>query len=237
MYLKTLSIRNFRALDDINVEFTPGVNVIVGPNAAGKTTILEAIRFAKSMLAQRTPNESQQTLISLGAASPHAPNQIIRDGLIRDSVQKLEIKCGYEITDDELALITTLRAQIAIKLVQSRLGQSMNPAAFAAYVSSPQGIQALSSAETELATGIKRVETANRICRLDLEIDFTSTRMSTSDPIGALLIGFLDQTLPPGQTKFSYFTADRALPRGEVQVQIGGQDSAQQIESHNSQPP
>ena len=54
MYLKMLEVKNFRALEDIRVEFNPRVNVIVGPNAIGKTTILEAIRLVKVLLAPRT---------------------------------------------------------------------------------------------------------------------------------------------------------------------------------------
>ncbi|MBV9218993.1 MAG: AAA family ATPase [Methylobacteriaceae bacterium] len=41
MHLRTLSIRNFRAISNIGIEFTAPVSVIVGPNAIGKTTILE----------------------------------------------------------------------------------------------------------------------------------------------------------------------------------------------------
>jgi predicted ATP-binding protein involved in virulence len=37
MHLKSLTIRNFRAIQDITVPFDSLVNVIVGPNAIGKT--------------------------------------------------------------------------------------------------------------------------------------------------------------------------------------------------------
>lgn len=36
-------LQNFRSYRDGSFEFDPGVNIIVGPNASGKTTILEAI--------------------------------------------------------------------------------------------------------------------------------------------------------------------------------------------------
>lgn len=236
MHIKTLSIRNFRILERIDVEFTDGVNVIVGPNAAGKTTILEAIRLAKAMLAPRTGSESQQTLISLGAVSPHNPQQLIFDGLVRDPNRKLEIRCGYQLSADELAILKSAIPQITTNYVVSRLGQNLTPASLAAFLSSEQGKAELRSGATDLEAGIKRIEAAGNICRLDLEIDFQSSQISTPDPIGAAMISFLDQSLPPRQTKFSYFPADRALPRGEVPIQIGTQDAGQQIESHNSQP-
>ena len=45
MHLINVKIKNFRAIEDIHVEFDSRVNVIVGPNAAGKTTVLEAVRL------------------------------------------------------------------------------------------------------------------------------------------------------------------------------------------------
>ena len=38
-----LRLQNFRSYDDASFEFQPGVNIIVGPNASGKTNLLEAI--------------------------------------------------------------------------------------------------------------------------------------------------------------------------------------------------
>ena len=54
LHLRTLTIKNFRALDDITVDFTTRVSVIVGPNAAGKTTVIEAARLAKALLAVKS---------------------------------------------------------------------------------------------------------------------------------------------------------------------------------------
>ena len=39
----SLRLQNFRSYADSSFEFEPGVNIIVGPNASGKTTIIEAI--------------------------------------------------------------------------------------------------------------------------------------------------------------------------------------------------
>lgn len=43
MYLHTLYLRNFRCYQESVFEFCPGINVIHGDNARGKTTLLEAI--------------------------------------------------------------------------------------------------------------------------------------------------------------------------------------------------
>lgn len=44
MYLAKLSIRNFRRLNNVILEFRPGLNVMVGPNNVGKTAVVDALR-------------------------------------------------------------------------------------------------------------------------------------------------------------------------------------------------
>ena len=44
MKILKLKIENLRGLSDVDFEFYQPTNVIVGPNAIGKTTTLEAIR-------------------------------------------------------------------------------------------------------------------------------------------------------------------------------------------------
>ena len=43
MYLKKVNIENFRAISNIEFHFKPGVNLLIGDNGAGKTSVLEAI--------------------------------------------------------------------------------------------------------------------------------------------------------------------------------------------------
>ncbi|SFG93483.1 AAA family ATPase [Methylobacterium gossipiicola] len=43
--LEALSIRNFRAIDELKIPEVTDINLIVGKNSTGKTTILEAIRL------------------------------------------------------------------------------------------------------------------------------------------------------------------------------------------------
>ena len=57
MRLDRLSLRNFRNYEDISLDFAPGVNLIVGDNAQGKTNLLEAIGYlgsGRSFRAQKT---------------------------------------------------------------------------------------------------------------------------------------------------------------------------------------
>ena len=57
MNLQELSLRSFRNYGEVRLEFEPGVNLIVGDNAQGKTNLLEAISYlgsGKSFRAQKT---------------------------------------------------------------------------------------------------------------------------------------------------------------------------------------
>ena len=57
MRLDQISLRNFRNYENISLDFAPGVNLIVGDNAQGKTNLLEAIGYlgsGRSFRAQKT---------------------------------------------------------------------------------------------------------------------------------------------------------------------------------------
>lgn len=236
MHLKSVNIKNFRALEDVSVEFDNLVNVIVGPNATGKTTVLEAIRLAKSLLSPRTQNESQQALISIGAVTPHNPQQIIADTIARDVSRPLEIKCQYVLSEAELNKIHDSIPVIATTLIRARMGFNFGgPAQISAFLSSPQGKDALKQSEKEIRDALEKLK-REKICKLYLIIDFKADQIINSDQASSFFISFIDQNLPPMQTVFTYFQADRALPHGEQPVQLGSQDANQQQESHNSQP-
>ena len=57
MRLNNIELRDFRNYESLSLEFDPGVNLIVGDNAQGKTNLLEAISYlgsGKSFRAQKT---------------------------------------------------------------------------------------------------------------------------------------------------------------------------------------
>ena len=59
MKFKSISIKNFRAIDNIEINDMKSLTVIAGPNGCGKSTIFDAIRLVKSVYGGYQPNEWQ----------------------------------------------------------------------------------------------------------------------------------------------------------------------------------
>ena len=117
MRLDRLQLRNFRNYDEISLDFEPGVNLIVGQNAQGKTNLLEAIGYlgsGKSFRAQKTgemvrfgaefadlegsvwSQEREQTLRWVVFAASR-PRQLWRNGATKKTAA--EIRSGLLLCD------------------------------------------------------------------------------------------------------------------------------------------
>lgn len=122
MYISKLSIKNFRILQDNCIEFNERINVIIGPNNCGKSTILTALRllFDNNMKKQLSiddfnKNSSFQNykdappMIMISAILTHElkqdeelSNEVIPIGLSVDDVvfvcskdvQSIVLRCG-----------------------------------------------------------------------------------------------------------------------------------------------
>ena len=78
MRLESLSLRGFRNYQEASVTFVPGVNLIVGDNAQGKTNLLEAITYLSMGRSFRTRRE--QELIGMGAEFADLEGSIFSHG-------------------------------------------------------------------------------------------------------------------------------------------------------------
>lgn len=59
MILQQLQLQHFRNYDQLDVQFQPGVNVLIGENAQGKTNLLEAIHVLALTRSHRTNKDRQ----------------------------------------------------------------------------------------------------------------------------------------------------------------------------------
>lgn len=70
--LSTIKLRNFRCFDTLECDFVPGANVIYGPNAQGKTSLLEAACVLLRLQSQR--------VTTLARAIEHGKRGFVLDG-------------------------------------------------------------------------------------------------------------------------------------------------------------
>ena len=66
MNLNAIELHSFRNYEELQLEFDPGVNLIVGDNAQGKTNLLEAVSYLGSGKSFRTQRSAE--LVRIGAA-------------------------------------------------------------------------------------------------------------------------------------------------------------------------
>ena len=59
MILQELHLKNFRNYDDLQVTFSPGINILIGENAQGKTNLLEAIHVLALTKSHRTSKDRE----------------------------------------------------------------------------------------------------------------------------------------------------------------------------------
>lgn len=85
MFLKTLSLQNFRSYTKASFSFDPKLTVIVGPNASGKTNLVEAIGLLSTGKSFRTSKEIQ--VIAFEKPVAHITGEI-GEG---EDIEKIEI--------------------------------------------------------------------------------------------------------------------------------------------------
>lgn len=59
MYVKNISLLNYRNYENLNIQLIKNVNVFVGDNAQGKTNILEAIYYSAFAKSHRTSKDKE----------------------------------------------------------------------------------------------------------------------------------------------------------------------------------
>ncbi len=79
MFIKKLSLKNYRNIEKLNIELSENVNIFYGNNAQGKTNILESMFMCATGRSQRTHIDRE--LIKFGEDSAHIRMDIDKDGL------------------------------------------------------------------------------------------------------------------------------------------------------------
>ncbi len=90
MPVQSLSIQNFRNIQELHWELSPGLNVLEGDNAQGKTNLLEAVYYCANLKSFRTLE--QESLIRHGETAARIHSSLIHE----DLTYRLEISLSTD---------------------------------------------------------------------------------------------------------------------------------------------
>lgn len=90
MYVSHLALLDFRSYAQVDLEFEPGINVLVGHNGAGKTNLIEAIGYLATLSSHRVA--ADQALIKQGAERAMIRGRVVRGD--RSQILEVEIING-----------------------------------------------------------------------------------------------------------------------------------------------
>ncbi len=97
MYLKHLSLTNFRNFTRLDVSLPRRVVVLTGNNAQGKTSVLEAIYFLAAFTSFQTHTDRQ--LVNFRAArEPLAVTRLVAEYVRREHIHRMEVRLILEPT-------------------------------------------------------------------------------------------------------------------------------------------
>lgn len=82
MYARDLSVARYRSFDSYRLALSDGVTVLAGPNAAGKTNLIEALQLLTSGVSFRHPTAAE--LVHDGAGSCKVELRLEGDGRVLD---------------------------------------------------------------------------------------------------------------------------------------------------------
>jgi DNA replication and repair protein RecF len=90
MYVRELSVTDFRSWAQADLTFSPGVSVLVGANGQGKTNLVEAVGYLATLGSHRVSSDAP--LVRRGAAAAQVRATVVNDG--RELTVQVEIQPG-----------------------------------------------------------------------------------------------------------------------------------------------
>lgn len=88
MYLHRLTLLNFKNVEEEQLEFVPGINLLLGLNGQGKTNILDAIYYLSFSKSYFNPIDSQNIR--------HDQPYFMIQGTFTDGVSETEVNCALK---------------------------------------------------------------------------------------------------------------------------------------------
>ncbi|MDO8769846.1 MAG: AAA family ATPase [Burkholderiaceae bacterium] len=124
MKIKSLTIRNFRGISNLETGLLGDTIVVAGQNGSGKSCIFDAIRLLKSVYGGYQQNEWQHFFAEF-QIQLHGGSKNLR-GLFNDPSKLVDISAVFQIRDREKAYLN----QNAAELLEETIWQTVLPEAF-----------------------------------------------------------------------------------------------------------
>lgn len=205
MFVSKLRLINFRSYCDATTSFGPGLNVVVGANATGKTNLLEGAWFALRGTSPRTRREEK--LILWGARFSRV-EVTVEGGLPAPIVVEL----GYAPREGkrvrwagaELNSLEDLRSrsQVSIFVPESLLLVKGSPARRRVHLDTFAG-----ALDKQYAAAVRQMQEALRQRNAELV---------------AVRGGAAERALDPWDTQFAYAAAELGRRRRDLVAELGG---------------
>ena len=122
MYVRHLSLVDFRSYEAAELALTSGVSALVGPNGQGKTNLVEAIDYLSRLGSHRVAGDAP--LVRFGAERAVVRAAVVRDG--RTAVLEVELNPGRSNRARTSAFALALRSEPAIARVGPCCSRSLN---------------------------------------------------------------------------------------------------------------
>ena len=121
MFLKTLKLIDYRLFSDIDVSFQQGMNVLIGKNSTGKSTILEAIDFLLNA----------NTTVPLEEIIPYAKRthqnvQVLVEGVFEMSDIENSNIIAFLKNDDDINLMRNSHLEIIYSKIITKVDRRFN---------------------------------------------------------------------------------------------------------------
>jgi DNA replication and repair protein RecF len=138
MYLTHLSLTNFRNFARLDLEVPPGPILVVGPNAQGKTSLLEAIFFLATLTSFQAEHE-RQLINFLAAQESLAVARIVADFQRGETAHRLEVRIIQEVNGVNGS--TRVRKEVLLDGAKLRINQVLGQ--FTAVLFLPQMLRVI----------------------------------------------------------------------------------------------
>ena len=119
MYIESLQIRRIRNIDSADLEPSPDVNLVVGSNAAGKTSLLESIDFLSRGRSFRAHRADE--LIQSGAESGSVFARLVGDRVVATSrlgIERQKGKTRGRVDGADASSLADLARRLAVVVLE-----------------------------------------------------------------------------------------------------------------------